>query len=266
MTQQANGSQSPRTGDADHRWAAWLSAPNAAAAEIVRGLGYGSVVLDIEHGSFDLADIERFVPFLRAIGLRVLAKVLAPERGPIQQALDFGADVVVIPHVENLAHADAVCRFGKFPPLGDRSFAGGRTARYGGFDDAWVAAQDSQTRVYPMIEDAGALDEIDAILALQTVDGVFVGPSDLSLRRARGAYSRTDADFADLRIVADAARRAGKPWVLPAWAPAEKEFALAHDADQVVLFNEHAALVAGFGGALSETMAIAERLPVRTTS
>ena len=245
-----------------HRWAAWLSGPNTAAAEIVRELGYGAVVLDIEHGSFDLADLERFVPYLRAIGLRVLAKVLAPERGPIQQALDFGADVVVIPHVENLAHATAVCAYGKFPPRGDRSFAGGRTARYGGFDDAWVAAQDAQTRVYPMIEDAGALDAIDSILALDTVDGVFVGPSDLSLRRQRGAYTRTADDFADLQTIADAAHRVGKPWVLPAWAPAEKEFALVHGADQIVLLAEHAALVAGFGAALSEAAKLAENLPV----
>jgi len=253
MTPHAN------TAQPEPRWAAWLSAPNAAAAEIVHDLGYGSVVLDIEHGAFDLVDLERFIPFLRAIGLRVLAKVLAPERGPIQQALDFGADVVVIPHVENLAHALAVCAYGKFPPRGDRSFAGGRTARYGGVDDEWVTAQDTRTRVYPMIEDAGALQDVDAILALDTVDGVFVGPSDLSLRRERGAYSRTDADFADLRTVADAARRAGKPWVLPAWAQAEKEFALAHEADPVVLVADHAALVAGFGAGLSETNAIIQR-------
>ena len=247
------------TSQPEPRWAAWLSAPNAAAAEIVRDLGYGSIVLDIEHGAFDLVDLERFIPFLRALGLRVLAKVLAPERGPIQQALDFGADVVVIPHVENLAHAKAVCAYGKFPPRGDRSFAGGRTARYGGFDDAWVTAQDTKTRVYPMIEDAGALHDIDAILALETVDGVFVGPSDLSLRRERGAYSRTDADFADLRTIADAARRAGKPWVLPAWAQAEKEFAVAHDADPVAPVADHTALVAGFGAALSETKTMTQR-------
>jgi 4-hydroxy-2-oxoheptanedioate aldolase len=251
---------------ATHRWAAWLSGPNTAAAEIVRALGYGSVVLDIEHGSFDLADLERFVPFLRSIGLRVLAKVLAPERGPIQQALDFGADVVVIPHVENLAHAVAVSAYGKFPPRGDRSFAGGRTARYGGFDDAWVAEQDAETQVYPMIEDAGALEAIDSILALDTVNGVFVGPSDLSLRRQRGAYTRTDADFVDLQTIADAAHRAGKPWVLPAWTPEEKEFALVHGADQVVLLTDHAALMEGFSAALSDTTVIAENLPVDAQS
>ncbi|MEO3888374.1 aldolase/citrate lyase family protein [Nonomuraea sp. B5E05] len=245
------------TYEQDRRYAAWLSGPGSAAAEIVAGLGYGAVVLDIEHGTFDLADLDRFIPFLRGLNLEVLAKVLGPERGPIQQALDFGATAVVVPHIENAAHAAAVCAFGKFPPLGDRSFAGGRTARYGGHDDDWIARQDRGTRVYPMIEDAGAIEEIGDILALPTVDGVFVGPSDLSMRRGRGAYTRSEDDFADLRIVADAARAAGKPWVLPAWSTSEKAFALENGADQLVLTMEHGALMAGFGAALDETNALA---------
>lgn len=244
---------------ADRRYAVWLSDPSFAAAEIARGIGYGAAVLDIEHGAFDLADLERFVPFLRALGLEVLAKVLGPERGPIQQALDFGADAVVIPHVENAAHAKAVTAFAKFPPLGDRSFAGGRTTGYRGFTDEWVAEQDRGTRCLPMIEDAGALEDVAEILALDTVDGVFVGPSDLSLRRERGAYSREEGDFADLKRVADAARAAGKPWVLPAWSREEKEFALAHGAGQLALTMQHGALVAGLTAAFEETTSLAKQ-------
>jgi 4-hydroxy-2-oxoheptanedioate aldolase len=213
----------------DRRFAAWLSSPSFAAAEIVADLGYGAVVLDIEHGAFDLADQERYIPFLRSIGLEVLAKVLAPERGPIQQALDFGATAVVVPHIEGAEHAREICAFGKFPPLGDRSFAGGRTTSYGGFDNAWVAEQDAATRVYPMVEDAGAIEQIDQILALDTVDGVFIGPSDLSLRR-----------------------------VLPAWTAEEKGFALEHGADQLVLTMEHGALQSGFRAALELTQDLAK--------
>jgi 4-hydroxy-2-oxoheptanedioate aldolase len=238
--------------EANRRYAVWLSGPNVAAAEIARQVGYGAAVLDIEHGTFDLADLERFIPFAKAIGLEVIAKVLGPERGPIQQALDFGADVVAIPHVENARHAAVVTAYAKFPPRGDRSFAGGRTAAYGGFTDEWVAAQDSRTRCYPMIEDAGAIDEIDEILTLDTVDGVFVGPSDLSLRRDRGAYSRTEGDFADLARIAAAARSAGKPWLLPAWSAEEKRFAVEHGADQMALTMEHGALLAGLTAAHAE--------------
>ena len=240
----------------DRRYAVWLSDPGFAAAEIARGIGYGAVVLDIEHGAFDLADLERFIPFARALGMEVLAKVLGPERGPIQQALDFGADAVVVPHVENAAHAKEVTAFAKFPPLGDRSFAGGRTTGYGGFTDDWVSEQDTRTRCLPMIEDAGAIEEIAEILALDTVDGVFVGPSDLSLRRERGAYARTDGDFADLRRVAEAAAAAGKPWVLPAWSQAEKEFAARHGADQLALIMQHGALAAGFTAPFEQMAAI----------
>jgi 4-hydroxy-2-oxoheptanedioate aldolase len=238
--------------EVNRRYAVWLSGPNVAAAEIARQVGYGAAVLDIEHGTFDLAALERFIPFVKAIGLEVIAKVLGPDRGPIQQALDFGADVVAIPHVENATHAAAVSAFAKFPPRGDRSFAGGRTAAYGGFTDDWVTAQDRETRCYPMIEDAGAIEEIDAILALDTVDGVFVGPSDLSLRRDRGAYSRADGDFADLARIAAAARSAGKPWLLPAWSPEEKRFAVEHGADQIAAVMEHGALLTGFRAAHDE--------------
>ncbi|MDT7626258.1 MAG: 4-hydroxy-2-oxoheptanedioate aldolase [Pseudonocardiales bacterium] len=245
-----------QTKPADRRYAIWLSDPSFAAVEIARGIGYGAVVLDIEHGSFDLAGLERFIPFIRALGMEVLAKVLGPERGPIQQALDFGADTVVVPHIENAAHAKAITAFAKFPPLGDRSFAGGRTTGYGGFTDAWVTEQDTRTRCLPMIEDAGAIEDIAEILALDTVDGVFVGPSDLSLRRDRGAYSREAGDFADLRKVADAAAGAGKPWVLPAWSPEEKEFAARHGADQLALIMQHGALAAGFATPFEQMAAI----------
>jgi 4-hydroxy-2-oxoheptanedioate aldolase len=230
----------------------WMSSPSFAAAEMARLAGYEFIILDIEHGSFDLQDLERLIPFLKAIGFEVLAKVLGPERGPIQQALDFGADAVVIPHILSKAHAEEICAFAKFPPLGDRSFAGGRTSSYTGFNDEWVATQDTKTRCYPMIEDHGAIEEIEGILSLPTVDGVFVGPSDLSLRRERGAYSRKQGDFDDLARVAAAAKASGKVWALPAWSPEEKAFAHKNGAAYSVLIMEHGAIFQGLKTAMND--------------
>lgn len=241
------------TASPKNRFAFWLSSPSVAIAEIAAGIGYGSVVLDIEHGSFDLASLERFIPVLKGLGLDVVAKVLGPERGPIQQALDFGADAVTIPHIEGVEHAKAVCAFAKFPPRGLRSFAGGRTVDFKAPTDEWVAAQDKTTRCYPMIEDAGALEEVEKILALDTVDGVFIGPTDLSLLRGRGAYKRGDADWADLKRVADAAHKAGKHWILPAWSESEKRFALENNATQMALITEHGAISIGLQSAWDAT-------------
>ncbi|WP_026126925.1 HpcH/HpaI aldolase family protein [Nocardiopsis xinjiangensis] len=238
------------------RHGVWLSEPSAAAVEMARLAGYDTVVLDIEHGLFDLAALDWLIPFIRSNGMDVIAKVLGPERGPIQQALDFGANAVAIPHVESVEHARTVCGYAKFPPLGDRSFAGGRTSKYRGFTDEWVTEQDQGTRCYPMIEDASALEDIDAILRLPVVDGVFVGPSDLSLRRERGAYTVDEADLEDLRHLARAARSAGKPWVIPAWSEAEKRLAVQEGAETIVATMQYGAVLSGFTGALDTLKSI----------
>lgn len=239
------------SGRVEKRHGVWLTEPSAAAVEMAHLVGYGTVVLDIEHGLFDLAALSWLMPFIRSKGMEVVAKVLGPERGPVQQALDFGANAVAIPHVESVEHAAEVCSYAKFPPLGDRSFAGGRVSDFRGFTDDWVAQQDQGTRCYPMIEDASAFEDIDAILQLPVVDGIFIGPSDLSLRRERGAYSVSEADLEDLRHLAGAAQAAGKPWMLPAWSPAEQRLAVEEKAETIVVAMQYGALLSGFTGTLN---------------
>ncbi|MGA9869736.1 MAG: aldolase/citrate lyase family protein [Rhodococcus sp. (in: high G+C Gram-positive bacteria)] len=238
------------------RHAVWLSEPSSAAVEMAGLAGYDTVVLDVEHGTFDLAALDSMLPLIRASGLRAIVKVLGPERGPIQQALDLGADAVAVPHVESASHAAEITAFAKFPPLGLRSFAGGRTSGYRGFTDDWVAEQDTSTRCFPMIEDASAHEEIEQILALPTVDGVFIGPSDLSLLRGRGAYKASQDDFHDLRRIARAARAAGKPWILPAWSDAEKRLAVEEGAETIIGVMQYGAMLSGFTTAMNTMHAI----------
>lgn len=241
----------------------WLTEPSAAAVEMGALAGYDTVVLDIEHGLFDLRALDWIIPLIRAKGMRVIAKVLGPERGPIQQALDFGADAVAVPHITSADHAAEICGFAKFPPLGDRSFAGGRTSNYRGFTDDWVATQDRDTHCYPMIEDASAFDDIEQILALPVVDGIFIGPSDLSLRRDRGAYGVTDADLADIRQLARAANAAGKPWLLPAWSAAEQRLAVQEGAHTIVAAMQYGAMLAGFSATMENLRQIKEDVSTR---
>ncbi|MGO3735204.1 MAG: HpcH/HpaI aldolase family protein [Canibacter sp.] len=241
------------------KYGAWLSDENPSIGEIVAGLGYDFVVLDVEHGSFDLSSLNRFIPLLKGLGLEVLAKVLVPERGAVQQVLDFGADGVIIPHIEGAEHAKKITEYAKFPPIGSRSLAGGRTMKYSGYDDAWVAAQNCDIRVFPMVEDPGALEDIEQIAALESVDGIFIGPGDLSLMRGRGTYAVTDEDLEDFRKVVRASRENEKPWVLPAWTSKEKAFAVQEGAEYIILIMQHNAIAAGYQGAHDEMKAIAEQ-------
>lgn len=200
----------------------WLTTPNWQLAEMLAAARFRRVILDVEHGPFGHETLHAFIPFCQGLGMQVFVKVLAPERSPIQSVLDFGADGVMVPHLQNAAHAQQVCAYAKFPPTGDRSLAGGRAMGYRMVDDGWFAATDARTRCYAMIETAGALADVERIAALPTVDGLFPGPTDLSLRRGRGMYKRSPDDWADLAIIADAARKHGKSLVLPAWSPEER--------------------------------------------
>jgi 4-hydroxy-2-oxoheptanedioate aldolase len=225
--------------------AVWLSTPHHQLVEIAFGLGCRKFVLDIEHGYFDLDPTDKLVALIRALGAEVYAKVLGPETIPIQQALDIGCNGVIIPHIGSVEHARQVTLAAKYPPLGNRSFSGTRPARYDAVRQDYYTRENAQTLCLPMVESAEALADIEAILALPTVDGVFVGPSDLSLSRGRGAYAKTEADFADLRRIAAAAKAAGKPWIMPAWAPVERSLARDLGADWQVTVDEYGALWTG---------------------
>jgi 4-hydroxy-2-oxoheptanedioate aldolase len=223
----------------------WLSTANQAMLEIAHDMGFKHVVLDIEHGLFDLEATDRIIALGKALGMKMHAKVLGPETIPIQQALDMGCDSVIIPHIGDAAHARDVTLAAKYPPLGKRSFSGTRPARYNLVKPDYYERENGVTRCYPMIESSAALKDVEAILALPTVDGLFMGPTDLSLDSGRGAYRNTDADKDDLRRVAAAAKAAGKPWIMPAWTKAERDSATALGAGYLVVADEYFSLILG---------------------
>lgn len=237
--------------------AVWMSTPNHMFIEIARDIGYRQFVLDVEHGLFDVERTDRLVAFAKALGLKIYAKVAAPDGTAIQQMLDMGCEGVIIPHIGGLDHARQVTAAAKYPPIGNRSFAGTRTSGYLGGTQAYYEAENERVRCYPMVETAEALADIEAILALSTVDGVFMGPTDLSLSRGRGAYRNTDADKADLKRVIDAAKASGKPWIMPAWSLAEQRDAVSREAGMIVISEEVGALQSGLASALKDFQAVA---------
>jgi 4-hydroxy-2-oxoheptanedioate aldolase len=230
--------------------ATWMTTPHVQHAEIAKDCGFEHLVLDIEHGTFDLGALDAFIGFARAIGMGLHAKVLGPTVEAIQQALDFGADSVIIPHILDAAHAEAVCAAAKYPPLGRRSFAGGRCMGYTRQTDAYFPAENLRVQCWPMCETAESLADIDNILALPTVDGIFMGPSDLSLSRGRPNYHFTDDDRLDIAKVAEACAAAGKDWVMPGWRADERAFAMAQARKpaMMVVGPQYGIIRAGFEG------------------
>ena len=225
----------------------WLIAESQVTCEIAAKCGYDIVLLDLEHGVLDVKAIDRLTPFCQGIGLTVFARVASADRVPIQHALDCGADGVILPQIQNAEHAREVTAYAKYPPAGSRGMGFSRIQNYGGVGDDFAPAENARTLCYPMIETPTALEECEAIAALETVDGLFVGPSDLGMTRGRGQDQWGPEGIADIRKAADAARNAGKRFATTgAESPVSRAFGEEVGADFMSAGDDFSALVIGF--------------------
>jgi 2-dehydro-3-deoxyglucarate aldolase len=193
----------------------WLMSANDHACEIAALLGYGTAIIDMEHGTFDSLSASRSIAVCKAMGLRVFTRVESAERVPVQHALDFGSDGVILPQIADLAHARRATGYAKYPLIGTRGFGGGKTVRFVPAPEHFVSAENERGKCWAMIETVGALEAVEKIVKLPCVDGLFIGPNDLSLARGRGEYHADGSDHEDISRVAAAARAAGKPWAMP---------------------------------------------------
>jgi 4-hydroxy-2-oxoheptanedioate aldolase len=231
--------------------AIWMSQPHFGFLEIAKSCGFKQLVVELEHGTFDLATLDQFLAFSKALGIPALTKVIAPTTEAIQQALDFGADGVILPHILGVEHARDVTKAAKYPLTGIRSYAGGRVFGYTRPSNDAFETENKRTKCYAMIETAESLADVEKIAALETVDGLFPGPSDLALACGRGAYAFNEEDRRDLTRIARAAKAAGKTRIMPAWTPAERTFALEEGAEMLVVATQNMAIRAGVMSAVN---------------
>jgi 4-hydroxy-2-oxoheptanedioate aldolase len=135
--------------------ALWMSQPHFSYLEIARTCGFSSFVLELEHGTFDLSTLDQFLAFTKAHGLSTLTKVLAPTPEAIQQALDFGSDGVIVPHILGVEHARQVTRAAKYPLTGTRSYTGGRIFGYARPATDAFEKENKRTKCFALIESGG---------------------------------------------------------------------------------------------------------------
>jgi 4-hydroxy-2-oxoheptanedioate aldolase len=224
----------------------WLETDNQKACEIARIVGYEVVIFDMEHGVLEEKSLDRLVPFCAGIGLETYVRVSESTQPRIQMALDIGATGVILPQIKDLAHAQAASSYSKYPPHGVRGLGYGRTQQYAAASDAFIAAENAQRLCYVMIETASALEEVFEIAKLECVDGLFVGPGDLSLTRKRGVFSARPEDISDMARIAAAASQAGKLWAVAAGNPDYRKEALLRGPAFASSADDLSALMLGF--------------------
>jgi 2-keto-3-deoxy-L-rhamnonate aldolase RhmA len=156
-----------------------LSIPSPEIAEIISSLDFDWLFVDAEHGALDVLDVQRII---QAAGEASTCLVRVPLNDEIwiKKALDAGAHGIIVPQVNSAREAQLAVRFSKYPPMGSRSVGLARAHGYGGIFKKYVEEANRNTLVIVQVELIEAVKNIDAIVKVKGVDGVFVGLFDLS--------------------------------------------------------------------------------------
>lgn len=188
----------------------FVGVPSPTMVEMIAAAGFDFAILDTEHTLVDPQTLHHMIRAAEAFGIAPLVRVPERDPGAIQRVLDAGAHGVVVPHVRGPRDVRDAVRAARYAPEGMRSLAGGRIAGYGRVDlREHVVRANERTLVVPMIEDAEAVADIDAIVAEPGVDLVLEGAADLSQSLGVTWQTRHPDVVAAVREVAAACRRAG---------------------------------------------------------
>jgi 4-hydroxy-2-oxoheptanedioate aldolase len=157
----------------------WSSLSSSYSVEVIAGAGFDWILLDSEHSP---ADIENLLTQLQAAApypTHAVVRVPWNDMVTIKRTLDIGAQSLLIPYVSSAEEARAAVSYTRYPPTGVRGVAGTtRATRFGRVKDYAKRAQE-EICVLVQVETQAALDSIEAICAIEGVDGVFIGPADL---------------------------------------------------------------------------------------
>lgn len=189
--------------------AAWQSITDSYVTEILIHSGFDVLILDMQHGMTVTPD--RAAAWLEAVGnADVAALIRVPWNDPvwIQFVLDAGADGVIVPLIASAADAVRAVGACRYPPIGVRSWGPNRAQFRAGLD-YWAWANE-QLLCFALIEHIDALRQIEEIVQVQGLDGLFIGPNDLGLSLGLAPGERDERHAAACRRVLEVGRVHGK--------------------------------------------------------
>jgi len=159
----------------------WVGLADGYCAEIAANAGFDWLLIDGEHAPNDLRTILHQLQSIAAYSSQAVVRPVTGDVGLIKQLLDIGAQTLLIPMIETAEQAELMVKATRYPPEGIRGVGSAlaRASRWNSLSN-YLDEADEQICVLVQIESKKGLENIDAILAVEGVDGVFIGPADLS--------------------------------------------------------------------------------------
>jgi len=236
----------------------WSNLPDIHLAECLARMGADWICFDLQHGLMDYSDLTRLLPAICGQPVTPLVRVAANRPDQIGKALDAGAHGVIVPMVntpEDARRAAAACRY---PPVGIRSCGPMRDAMLEGL--SYLETANDQIACVVMIETEEGLRNVEAIAAVEGVDGLFVGPMDLCYGLGLAPGSFTDERFkAAIAGILAACRRHGRAAGMFGYTPEMAASSLGGGFD----FASSGTDISFFRSGAAQALAVArgERLP-----
>lgn len=224
----------------------WACSGSPLVAEILAGAGMDWMLIDMEHSPNSLESTLAQLQAVAAYDTTPVVRVPFGETVTIKQVLDLGAQNLLVPMISSAAEAEDIVAAVRYPPRGRRGVGSAlaRSARWNRVED-YLQNADAHVSLFVQVETAAAVEAAGEIAAVEGVDGVFVGPSDLAASMGLlGQQSHPDVTAAVIRTF-EAVRAAGKPVGVNAFDPAVAQAYLDAGASFVLVGADVALLARG---------------------
>jgi 4-hydroxy-2-oxoheptanedioate aldolase len=255
------------------KWAAgeatingWLSIGCPFTAEIMAAQGYDSITIDLQHGLIGYEMSTTMLQAMRASGVTPLVRVPWLDPAAIMKVLDAGAYGVICPMINTRADAERLVSYVRYSPNGTRSFGPTRANFSAGPD--YGSQADKEMICLAMIETAEAFANLDAIVSTPGLDGVYIGPADLTLgltgRRYPTGFDREEPELVDaIKKILERAHAAGIRACLHNGSPAYAAKAIGWGFDLVTVSNDVRLLSDAARSSVEATRRFADARPTR---
>ena len=184
--------------------------PHPVAVEVTAAAGVDFICIDWEHAQIGRERIEDLVRAADLHGVPAMVRVPGHAPESIAAALDAGAAGILVPRVSTAEQARAAVQATRYPPMGARGVGPGRAAAYGYRIPDYLAAANNSLLLAVQVETAEGLANIDAIVAVDGIDVIFIGPGDLSVSIDAMGPAGAKKLNAAIETIAKAAIHAGR--------------------------------------------------------
>lgn len=175
----------------------WLTIPHQAVIEVLSTAGFDWLTIDMEHSPISIETIMNLIGHIQGNNMQALVRVSKNEEVAIKRVLDAGADGVIVPMINSKEDAVQAVSLVKYPPIGKRGVGLNRAQKYGTAFKTYQEWVLKESVVIAQIEHIDAVNNLEEILSVDGIDGIIVGPYDLSASMGfPGQYDREDVKLA----------------------------------------------------------------------